>query len=119
MAIDPSALQQIVLLDQETGGGLLDELVGMFFDGTPKRFAALSEALAAADAKAVERELHSIRGSAGTFGATDLVALSGALERSARAGNLAEVLAGTAALRAAFDDAGALLRAEQARLGAG
>jgi HPt (histidine-containing phosphotransfer) domain-containing protein len=119
MAIDPSALQQIVLLDQQTGGGLLEELVGMFFEGTPKRFATLAEALAGADAKAVERELHSIRGSAGALGATDLMAVAGVLERSAREGNLAEVLSGMQELRAAFEDACALLKAEQARLGVG
>ena len=119
MAIDPSALQQIVLLDQQTGGGLLVELLGMFFEGTPKRLAALAEALAGADAKAVERELHSIRGSAGALGAIDLMALAGVLERAAREGALAEVVAGTLELRAAFDEACALLKAEQARLGVG
>lgn len=117
MAIDPSALQQIVLLDQQTGGGLLEELIGMFFEGTPKRLAALAEALVSVDASAVERELHSIRGSAGALGATDLMALAGVLERAARAGDLAAVVAGTADLRAAFDEACALLEAEQARLG--
>ena len=105
MAIDPSALQQIMLLDQQTGGGLLAELVGMFFDGTPKRFAALDEALAGADAKAAERELHSIRGSAGALGAIDLMAVAGVLERAAREGQLAEVAAGIVGLHEAFADA--------------
>ena len=117
MAIDPSALQQIVQLDQQTGGGLLEELLGMFFEGTPKRLATLADALASADANAAERELHSIRGSAGALGATDLMALGGVLERAARAGDLAAVVAGATELRAAFDEACALLRAEQARLG--
>jgi hypothetical protein len=47
------------------------------------------------------------------------MALAGVLERFARDGNLAEVLAGTADLHAAFDEASALLKAEQARLGVG
>ena len=118
MAIDPEAFQQIVLLDQQTGGGLLEELIAMFFDGTPKRFDTLAALLARGDAPAVERELHSIRGSAGALGATDLMALAGVLERSAREGRLAEVAAGAADLRGVFDHSCALLRAERVRLGA-
>ena len=119
MAIDPSALQQIVSLDQQTGGGLLEELVGMFFDGTARRLVTLAQVLARGDATAVERELHSIRGSAGALGATDLMALAGVLERAARSGQLNDVSAGMGGLQQAFDEACALLRAEQARLGAG
>jgi HPt (histidine-containing phosphotransfer) domain-containing protein len=117
MAIDPSALQQIVLLDQQTGGGLIEELVGMFLHGTPKRLAALAEAVARGDAPTAERELHSIRGSAGALGATDFMALAGVLERSARSRELAEVAAGLSELQQSFSDACTLLEAERARLG--
>ena len=43
--------------------------------------------------------------------------LAGVLERAARAGDLAAVMAGMIELRSAFDEACALLKAEQARLG--
>ena len=119
MAIDPRALQQIVALDQQTGGGLLEEMVGMFYEGTARRLDLLAGALASGDVPAAERECHSIRGSAGALGATDLMDVAGVLERHARAGSLAEVSAGFPALRQSFDEACVLLRAEQARLGVG
>ena len=45
MALDVTALAQIKALDQETGGGLMAELLALFFDGTPRRIANLREAI--------------------------------------------------------------------------
>ena len=114
MAMDASALAQIKALDQETGGGLMAELLSLFFDGTPKRIANLRTAIAAADAPAVERESHSLKGSSGALGAIDLMNLAGALEVRARTGKLEGASARVDALEAEFHGASALLAAERA-----
>lgn len=70
---------------------LLREVAELFLEDCPKRRAALRDALACYDSKALELVAHSIRGSAGIFGAT--AAADGALkvELMARAGDLASV----------------------------
>ena len=114
MALDVTALAQIKALDQETGGGLMAELLALFFDGTPRRIANLREAIAQADARSVERESHSLKGSCGALGAIDLMNLAGELEVRARAGQLEGAAARVDALEAEFHGASALLAAERA-----
>ena len=115
MAIDASALAQIKALDEETGGGLMAELLGLFFEGTPQRIGSLRAAIARGDAPAVERESHSLKGSSGALGAIDLMNLAGGLEVRGRAGDLSDASSRVDALEAEFQSASRLLAAERAR----
>jgi HPt (histidine-containing phosphotransfer) domain-containing protein len=114
MVIDPTVLEQIVDLDRQSGGGLLDELAGLFVYTTPARFTAVAQGLASGDRATVEREIHSMRGSAGALGAADFMQAAGALEPLARAGRLDEVAAGMPGLQRSFDEAVTTLVAELA-----
>jgi HPt (histidine-containing phosphotransfer) domain-containing protein len=79
------------LLPELGGGdpGLASELVDLFLDDTPSRLGALREAVAAADAEALVRAGHALRGSASTLGATAMADLCAALERLGRDGTCA------------------------------
>ena len=114
MAIDAAALAQIKALDEETGGGLMAELLALFFEGTPRRIAAIRTAVAQGDARVVERESHSLKGSCGALGAIDLMNLAGEIEMRARAADLSDAAARADALEAEFHSASALLAAERA-----
>ena len=113
MAIDRAALAQLRALDQETGGGLFAELLELFHDGTPLRLASIRRALAAGDARQVEREAHSLKGSSGALGAIGLMQLAGELEHRARAGDLSDAGQQVEAIEAEFRAAGAELVAAQ------
>jgi HPt (histidine-containing phosphotransfer) domain-containing protein len=89
MTLDPTVLAQLEELDRETGGGLVDELVALFLDGTPERLRTLRAGLTAGDLGVVTAQSHSIRGSCASLGATRLAKLCSDLERSVRAGGAA------------------------------
>jgi CheY-like chemotaxis protein len=83
-----------------------DVLAGMIADylrDTPPRLAALHEALARADAEAVRREAHGIKGSSGYLGAVAMARLCTELEGQARAGDLTQALELAHAIAAAFE----------------
>jgi HPt (histidine-containing phosphotransfer) domain-containing protein len=63
--IDPAAIEQVLSLG---GQSLLARLVAIFMDVGPTRLTAAKAALEGGDLKAVHRELHSIRSSAGNLG---------------------------------------------------
>jgi HPt (histidine-containing phosphotransfer) domain-containing protein len=113
MAIDRAAFAQIRSLDQETGGGLLVELLELFYDGTPKRLSKIREAIAAGNPGIVEREAHSLKGSCGALGAIDLMNLAGELEVRARVGSLEGAVEKVDAIEAEFRSASALFDAER------
>jgi signal transduction histidine kinase/CheY-like chemotaxis protein len=84
---------------------LLGELLNMFCEEYPRRQAELREALAARDAKLLERAAHSLRGSAGNLGAAATALAADALEQLARGGDLTNA-----------NDAVAAIETEMARL---
>jgi two-component system sensor histidine kinase/response regulator len=61
---------------------LLQELIGVFLEDAPQRIEAVRRALADRDAEALYRAGHALKGSAGNFGAPNVVsrAVRGARE---------------------------------------
>ena len=70
--------------DEELVGTLID----IFLDQTPKLIAELDAAVAAKNANNVERTAHSIKGSAGNFGAKNAWQLAQTVEYAGRGGDL-------------------------------
>jgi HPt (histidine-containing phosphotransfer) domain-containing protein len=103
-----SAVDQRVFAELRASAGaeFVDELLTAFREETPRLIAELGEAHAAGAADRFRRTAHSIKSSAGTFGATDLAAAARELEL----GGLPADAAPLAALQAEYT------RAEQALL---
>ena len=70
--------------DQE----LLQELIDVFLEDAPQRIDGVRRALAAGDAEALYQAAHALKGSAGNFGAPDVVSRAMHLEAHAREDNL-------------------------------
>ena len=67
----------------------LREVVELFLADTPARLAALHDAVERGDATAVEREAHTLKGSAANVGALRLAVICEQLQRLGRARDLA------------------------------
>jgi HPt (histidine-containing phosphotransfer) domain-containing protein len=67
---------------------LLLELIDVFLEDAPQRIQAVRRALAAHDAEALYRAAHALKGSAGNFGAPDVVSRAIRLEALARENDL-------------------------------
>jgi HPt (histidine-containing phosphotransfer) domain-containing protein len=100
--LDPAALDNLRMINPDDGGEFLRELIDIFLADTPNRIAEIEQALAAGHSGNLARAAHSIKGSAGNFGATQLTALARDLEAQGKAGDFASARAGLPALRAEF-----------------
>ena len=94
--IDPMALLSRV--DGDTG--LLEELIDLFLQDSPRQMGALKEALARHDLRALQAAAHSIKGSASNFIASAVVEAALRIESLAREGDLNECSPACAALEA-------------------
>ena len=83
-AVDLTRLRETVGDDMD----FIQELAGDFFEDNQVRLGNLREALAAGDAERVDREGHSLRGSAANFGAQSLCDLAYEMEKLGKSGNL-------------------------------
>ena len=82
-------LHRQALLDRVEGDrALLEEMVAIFLEESPRQLAELMEALARSDAPAAERAAHKLRGAVGNFSAPAAAAAAEKAERLARAGDL-------------------------------
>jgi PAS domain S-box-containing protein len=88
--IDPQALVGLRALESAGETGFLGEMIRTFLDSTPARFAAIHQAVEKADAKTLERQAHSLRGSCGTLGVRRMAALCQEVETLAEAGRVGE-----------------------------
>ncbi|MCS6925630.1 MAG: Hpt domain-containing protein [Candidatus Binatia bacterium] len=79
---------------------LLAELAALFLDSCPTMQAAIQEALARRDAKAVQHAAHTLKGSVGNFGAQAAFDAALALEQMGRQGDLSGADAAFAHLEA-------------------
>jgi two-component system sensor histidine kinase/response regulator len=79
---------------------LLRELVAVFLEDAPRRLAAVRAAVAALDASALYKAAHALKGSAGNFGAAEVVSRALQLEAHARSGDLASASLDVALLEA-------------------
>ncbi|MBK8478869.1 MAG: Hpt domain-containing protein [Opitutaceae bacterium] len=103
----PPPIEQASLLNLRTIGGdddsFVAEIVQMFREDTPPQFAELSDCVAQADPVRLGKVAHSMKGSAGNFGAKHFRHLAEAIEAIAKSGNLAQAPAAIAALQAEFE----------------
>jgi HPt (histidine-containing phosphotransfer) domain-containing protein len=67
---------------------LLRELAALFLEEYPRLLEAIRAALAAGDARALERAAHGLKGSVANFGAPAAVAAALALEQAGKRGEL-------------------------------
>jgi two-component system sensor histidine kinase/response regulator len=96
-------LDRVVLLDRVGGDeALLVELTHIFLEEYPRMLSEISEALAAGDAKAVERSAHTLKGSVSTFGAHAATQAAHDLEKLGRQGRVMDAAAAFPLLEAEF-----------------
>lgn len=67
---------------------LLKEIADIFLEDYPKVFAEIEAALACGDARRLEQSAHTLKGSAGNFGAKAVVETASRLEQMGRTGRL-------------------------------
>jgi PAS domain S-box-containing protein len=76
------------------------EVIGLFLEDCPRLLEAVRRGLADGDAAAVNRTAHTLKGSAGNFGAQEVIALAPRLEATGRDGNLSAASALVSTLEA-------------------
>ncbi len=95
---DPEVFGDLVQMELEQAG-FLPRLLNGFIDRAPERMRSIEAALEQRDVEILERTAHSLRGSAGGFGATRLAELCGVFEKRAAAGAFDELPALLASIR--------------------
>lgn len=70
---------------------LLQEIARLFLDDTPRMMKEIRDAMAAGDARAVERAAHSLKGCVANFGANSAFEAALAMERKGRGGDLSGI----------------------------
>jgi CheY-like chemotaxis protein len=84
--IDREAIAKLRQVQREGEPDVVAEVASLFLSDAPTRIASLRRAIDAADAPALERTAHALRGSAGHLGARGMQALCASLEEQARRG---------------------------------
>jgi HPt (histidine-containing phosphotransfer) domain-containing protein len=82
-AIRREILARLRLIEVSSGGGLLDELIDLFLQDTPKRIGYLEHAIIQGSAAAVASAAHALRNNAGHFGADRMCELCDEIEEQA------------------------------------
>ncbi len=100
-AVDPQALAALRELNPEDPA-FLRELIDVFLEDVPHRFAELEKALASQDAPLLTRAAHTIKGSCSNFGAAGLAHIAMEMEQQGKAADFAGAAARLPALRTEF-----------------
>src|SRR5207248_10303902 len=95
--IDPKVIESMLVLG---GGGreLLCKMIDLFLQDAPQRIAAIREAMAGGDARAVRKAAHAFKSSSANLGAAALAEMCKRLERECRDGAAGESQAHVAAI---------------------
>lgn len=101
-ALDPAVLDSLRQLTPPGEPDVLKEVLQLFLDDVPARVERLRSAWQGGDAVAVQRAAHSLKGSAGNIGATDLLAVCRQLDDLGRVGDLSNAAPLVTALDAEF-----------------
>ena len=91
--IDSKTLESLRELDGGNGEDLVGELIDIFLEQAPQRVDGIKKAIAAADARSLSSQAHSLKGSAANFGADALTAICQRFETGGRKGSLGELRA--------------------------
>jgi two-component system sensor histidine kinase/response regulator len=84
--IDSSVISELRGLQSSADPDFFNHLIDLFLEETPRRLAAIKDAVARADAKALAHEAHALKGSSAHLGATRIAALCEILEEQGRSG---------------------------------
>ncbi len=85
--VEPIFDRHMTLAQVEDDKGLLQELIGLFFEGVPKLLSAIQESITRRDARALERAAHTLKGAVSNFGAKSACAAALRLEVIGRGGD--------------------------------
>ena len=110
-AVDANALAALRDLQGAGRPDLLAELIAVYLRDTPPRLTALHEAVARADAEALRRAAHSLKGSSSQIGAVQIARLCAELEGQVRTADLTGAPDTLRRLDEAFDRVRAHLQA--------
>ncbi len=113
-ALDAGVLAGLRELQDEGDPDILAELAGIFLEDTPGRLAGIRASLEADDAPGVERDAHTLKGSAGNMGATRMSRLAAALQDAGSSGDLSRAPGRLALLEAEYGRVRSELEAEVA-----
>ncbi len=94
--MDGKDLMVNLQLAMERVGGdeeLLQQVARLFLDDCPRAMGEIRSAIDRGDAKRLEREAHSLKGSVANFGADPVVSVALELEMMGRLGNLSDAIA--------------------------
>lgn len=83
---------------------LLQEIARLFLEDEPNMVLAIENAVAAADARGLERSAHTLKGCVSNFGAAHCYEASLNLEKLGRAGDFSAVPEGMSRLRASLEE---------------
>ena len=87
--LDAEVTQGLEMLRSMGGQGLLTELLGIYLEDAPGMLASILEAVGRADASALERAAHGLKGCSANLGLGLLAKVCFELEEAGRAGNTA------------------------------
>src|SRR5437588_8181008 len=110
-AVDARTLAALADLQGEGQPDILAELIAVYLHDTPPRLAALHETLVHADAAALQREAHDLKGSSSQIGAVQMACLCADLEHQAGTTDLTGAAESLRRLDAAFGRVRARLQA--------
>ncbi len=85
---EPAFDRHVALLRVGGDEELLKEIADIFLEDYPKVLAEIQAALACGDARRLEQSAHTLKGSAGNFGAKAVVETASRLEQMGRAGRV-------------------------------
>ena len=108
--VDLDAIASLRDLNPGDNGEFLREIVGIYFEDTPKRIAEMKACLASGDVATFTRAAHTIKGSSANVGAQALRAVAERLEYASRKEGLGGLAALVAECEAQFGRAAAELR---------
>jgi HPt (histidine-containing phosphotransfer) domain-containing protein len=90
MARQPELLDEAVIADLEEtlDGDVLAELLDLYFAQTAGHVAALTSAIDHGESVAASQMAHTLKGGSGALGAAHVAGIAGAIEETARAGDM-------------------------------
>jgi HPt (histidine-containing phosphotransfer) domain-containing protein len=94
--------EQLANLHRLGGEDFVREMIELFLENAPKQIEAARNGIRDGDLESVRRAVHSLKSSAGNFGAADVAELAGRIEQLAADGQAALIPAKFTALEAAF-----------------
>lgn len=90
-ALDPAVIETLRQLTAPGEPDVLKEVLQLFLEDVPGRIDRLRSAWQAGNAVEVQRAAHSLKGSAGNIGATDLLAVCRLLDDQGKSGNVSDL----------------------------